>query len=94
MKWRQTLPKEDTVDGEVAAVVEHLHKKGYSRVGAIGFCWGGAPVVRGLQKGLIKAGVSLHGGLVSAESAALVKGPILYICSEVHLLLICLFAEI
>ena len=40
-------------------------------------------VVNALQKGQIKAGVSIHGVLVSAESAKLLKGACLYICSEI-----------
>jgi len=83
-KWfGALLQKEDKVFEDMAIVVEYLNKHGFHKIGIIGFCWGGRIVVGALQKGLAKAGVSIHGVLVSAESARLMKGPCLYICSEI-----------
>jgi len=85
MQWRKEIMEnhKERVFQDLEKIVKFLNNKGYHRIGAIGFCWGGSMVVQALQRGLIKAGVSLHGGLVSAESARLIKGPCLYICSEI-----------
>jgi len=50
----------DTVGPQIDTVVHHLQAHGFSKLGAVGFCWGSWPVLASCASGNFSAGVSFH----------------------------------
>ncbi|MCO5571293.1 hypothetical protein L7F22_025031 [Adiantum nelumboides] len=70
--------KHRTLDSVLGAkqVIELLYKKGFSSVGAVGFCWGGNLVVKLAKEKSLKAVVAAHPSYVTVEEIQEVKTPI------------------
>ncbi|KAF3457219.1 hypothetical protein FNV43_RR01876 [Rhamnella rubrinervis] len=68
---------------EAKLVIEALKSKGFSAIGASGFCWGGKVVVELAKSDFIQAAVILHPALVTVEDIKEVKVPISVLGAEV-----------
>lgn len=66
-------------DKQFAAAVGFLRKKGCSKFGVIGFCWGGIAAERVAKRDNITAVVSAHGCMHNAASYKECKANILYV---------------
>ncbi|KAF3457217.1 hypothetical protein FNV43_RR01874 [Rhamnella rubrinervis] len=64
-------------------VIEALKSKGFSAIGASGFCWGGKVVVELAKSDFIQAAVILHPAFVTVEDIKEVKAPISVLGAEV-----------
>ena len=79
--WKDS--KQEEIDEDFKVVERYLREdKKFSKVGVVGVSWGGLSAIRQMWRGNIDVGVSMHGILVSPDSATRCKGPVLYICSE------------
>ncbi|KAI5071478.1 hypothetical protein GOP47_0013729 [Adiantum capillus-veneris] len=79
--WLQNHQQLDSVPG-AKQVIELLYKKGFSSVGAIGFCWGAKVVVELAKGNLLKAIVIAHPSLVTIEDIQEVETPIAILAAE------------
>jgi dienelactone hydrolase len=68
---------------EAKPVIETLKKKGFSAIGAAGFCWGGKVVVMLAKYDYINAAVSLHPGPLTHDDIRDVKQPIAILGAEI-----------
>ncbi|KAF3457222.1 hypothetical protein FNV43_RR01879 [Rhamnella rubrinervis] len=68
---------------EAKLVIEALKSKGFSAIGASGFCWGAKVVVELAKSDFIQAAVLLHPALVTVEDIKEVKVPISVLGAEV-----------
>jgi dienelactone hydrolase len=57
-------------------------EKGLSRIGAVGFCYGGKFAVEFNAKGLVNATVACHPSFTSVGSYKELKAPILFNCAQ------------
>ncbi|KAG6732048.1 hypothetical protein I3843_01G149900 [Carya illinoinensis] len=64
-------------------VLEAVKNKGFSAVGAAGFCWGAKVVVELAKAELIQAAVLLHPSLVTVDDIKGVKAPIAILGAEI-----------
>ncbi|KAF5465614.1 hypothetical protein F2P56_015599 [Juglans regia] len=64
-------------------VLEAVKSKGFSAVGAAGFCWGAKVVVELAKAELIQAAVLLHPSLVTVDDIKGVKAPIAILGAEI-----------
>jgi len=76
--WIGTHPPKD-VDAALDTVIQSLVKKGYSKIGIGGFCFGGSTSARAVKHPNIGAGVSFHGGAITEETLGDQKAPLLII---------------
>ncbi|KAI0044563.1 dienelactone hydrolase endo-1,3,1,4-beta-D-glucanase [Auriscalpium vulgare] len=71
------------VDGRVKAFIEAKKaEKGYTKIGAVGYCFGGTLAVRLAGTGLISTAVIAHPGGNSAAQIEAIKVPISWACAE------------
>jgi len=68
---------------EAKLVVEALRSKGFSVVGAAGFCWGAKVVAELAKFGEIKAGVMLHPSLVTVDDIKAIKSHLAILGAEI-----------
>ncbi|KAJ7980136.1 endo-1,31,4-beta-D-glucanase-like [Quillaja saponaria] len=68
---------------EAKPVVEALKNKGFSAIGAVGFCFGAKVVVELAKSGTIHAAVLLHPSFVSLDDIKEVKVPISVLGAEI-----------
>jgi len=68
---------------EAKPVIETLKKKGFSAIGAAGFCWGGKVVVMLAKYDYINAAVSIHPGPLTHDDIRDVKQPISILGAEI-----------
>ena len=71
-------------DEQLAADLEALRKflaeeRGVSKIGVIGFCWGGKTSVMASKTGQFHAAASMHGAFIKDEDGPEIKCPILMI---------------
>jgi len=64
---------------DVGSMVEYLESKGISKIGVIGFCYGGKAATNESTTGRFGAAVSIHGFGHGAADIASAKCPILYV---------------
>ncbi|PON44295.1 Dienelactone hydrolase [Parasponia andersonii] len=64
-------------------VVEALRSKGFSAVGAAGFCWGGKVAIELAKCNLIQAAVLCHPSFVTLDDVKGVKVPISILAAEI-----------
>ncbi|XP_062097155.1 endo-1,3;1,4-beta-D-glucanase-like [Humulus lupulus] len=64
-------------------VVEALKSKGFSAIGAVGFCWGGKVVTELAKSKSIEAAVLLHPSLVTLDDIKEVNIPIEILAAEI-----------
>ena len=80
MAWLDGAPghSPETIDPVLKQVMEKMRgEMGVRRVGAVGYCFGGKYVVRGLAKGGgIDVGYIAHPSFVDAEELARIDGPL------------------
>ncbi|KAI5119205.1 hypothetical protein M0805_004460 [Coniferiporia weirii] len=57
-------------------------KKGYAKIGIVGYCWGGATGIRLASTGLIDTAVIVHPGRCNAEQIRAMKTPTSWLCAE------------
>ncbi|XP_062376715.1 carboxymethylenebutenolidase homolog [Sardina pilchardus] len=76
--------KPTNINKEVEAVMKYLKEKcGATRIGSVGFCWGGvATHYLALQYPDIRAGVSVYGIVREREDRYQLKSPTLFIFAE------------
>jgi len=71
---------DDRVQGDIAKLCTYFQKqKNITRIGVLGFCWGGRQSYNFSVSGMAKAVVSCHGGGVSEDKCKDVKCPIFLI---------------
>jgi len=70
------------VIGTISRYVDHLHSSGFTKVGCIGFCYGGSVSAIAAATGKIHAAVSLHGGSHTVEQLEEAKCPVLYLVAK------------
>lgn len=70
-----------TADAEL--VISDLASKGFSTIGAAGFCWGAKVVVELAKSGRIQAAVLLHPTFVTMEDIKEVRTPIAILGAEI-----------
>jgi len=70
------------VQGIIVRYVDHLHSLGFTKVGCIGFCYGGSVSTIVASTGKIHAAVSLHGGQHTVEQLEAAKCPVLYLVAK------------
>ncbi|MCO5571297.1 hypothetical protein L7F22_025035 [Adiantum nelumboides] len=63
-------------------VIELLYKKGFSSVGAVGFCWGGNLVVKLAKEKSLKAVVAAHPSFVTVKEIQEAETPINILAAE------------
>ncbi|XP_043709275.1 endo-1,3;1,4-beta-D-glucanase-like isoform X1 [Telopea speciosissima] len=68
---------------EAKPIVSAIKSKGFSTIGAAGFCWGGKVVVELAKSGYIQAAVLCHPGLVTIDDFKEVKAPIAVLGAEI-----------
>ncbi|XP_078148914.1 endo-1,3;1,4-beta-D-glucanase-like [Carex rostrata] len=81
-EWISKHKTEQGVE-EAKLVIETLKKKGFSAIGAAGFCWGGKVVVMLAKYDYINAAVSLHPGPLTHDDIRDVKQPIAILGAEI-----------
>lgn len=64
-------------------LVDTLKTKGFSSVGAAGFCWGAKVVVDLAKNDFLKAAVLCHPSLVTVEDISAVKTPLAVLAAEI-----------
>ena len=79
--WVKNHEPVDSVEG-AEQVIEILHKKGFSSVGAVGFCWGAKLVVEVAKQHSLKAAILAHPAFVVAEDIQDVKIPLAIMGAE------------
>ncbi|KAI5071479.1 hypothetical protein GOP47_0013730 [Adiantum capillus-veneris] len=79
--WIQNHQPLDLVPG-AKQVIELLYKKGFSSVGAVGFCWGAKVVVELAKGNSLKAVVVAHPSLVTVQDIQEVEIPIAILAAE------------
>ncbi|KAL5541699.1 hypothetical protein UlMin_009409 [Ulmus minor] len=67
---------------DAKVVIEDLKSKGFSAIGAAGFCWGAKVVVELSKFNLIQAGVLLHPSFVNVDDIKEVKVPLAILGAE------------
>lgn len=67
---------------DAKAVVEALKTKGITKIGGVGFCWGGSVVVKLLTPPLIDTGVLLHPSLTTVADIQGIKAPVSILAGE------------
>lgn len=67
---------------DAKAVVEALKSKGITKIGGVGFCWGGSVVVKLLTPPLIETGVLIHPSLTTVADIQGIKAPVSILAGE------------
>jgi len=83
--WAQTKTSPEfwgQVTSELAAIAEHLRSKGISKIGLLGFCWGGRAAANAACSGHFQAAISAHGAGHGASEVKSSKCPLFYIVPE------------
>ncbi|XP_022722801.1 endo-1,3;1,4-beta-D-glucanase-like [Durio zibethinus] len=78
--------KDHTVDKafeDAKIIVDALKSKGFSSIGAAGFCWGAKAVVELAKDALIQAAVMLHPSFVTVDDIKSAKVPISILGAEI-----------
>ncbi|KAJ4969537.1 hypothetical protein NE237_016238 [Protea cynaroides] len=68
---------------EAKPIVSAIKSKGFSIIGAAGFCWGGKVVVELAKSGYIQAAVLCHPSLVTVDDMKEVKAPVAVLGAEI-----------
>ncbi|XP_042477012.1 endo-1,3;1,4-beta-D-glucanase-like [Macadamia integrifolia] len=68
---------------EAVPIVEAIKSKGFSTIGAAGFCWGGKVAVELAKAGYIQAAVLCHPTFVTVDDIKEVKAPIAVLGAEI-----------
>lgn len=79
--WLLNHPTEKGFE-DAKLVVEALKSKGITKIGGVGFCWGGSVVVKLLTPPLIETGVLLHPSLTSVADIQGIKAPVSILAAE------------
>ncbi|KAG8857633.1 hypothetical protein FRB96_005651 [Tulasnella sp. 330] len=76
-KWRDTVGGAETHLDEFYAISDALKAEGVTKIGAVGFCWGGKFItIAGRRADKVDALVSIHPGRVAASDAEELAVPI------------------
>ena len=67
---------------EIFAAAKELHAKSYTKLGAVGFCYGGWGVLRLAAENLVDAIVCAHPSLVTKEDFDCVGVPVMFLAPE------------
>ncbi|KAJ2921094.1 hypothetical protein H1R20_g15999, partial [Candolleomyces eurysporus] len=89
--WKTFLPnlgalwsnRSSVVDQRLASFIPLLkEKKGYKKIGAVGYCFGGSACIRLASTGLIDGGVICHPGPFSLTQVRAICTPVAWVCAE------------
>jgi len=73
----------DAVDPIVEKSIKYLQDKGYKKIGAVGYCFGGKYLIRFLSKAKgINVGYVAHPSFVDEEELAAIEGPLSIAAAE------------
>lgn len=79
------MPRIPTVDPIYGHVINHLRGKlGVSRLGGVGYCFGGKYVCRWLKEGGLDAGFTAHPSFVDAAEIRNIAGPLSIAAAGMH----------
>ncbi|EJC97916.1 dienelactone hydrolase endo-1,3,1,4-beta-D-glucanase [Fomitiporia mediterranea MF3/22] len=71
------------VDGRIHTFIKKIKdEKKYTRIGAVGYCFGGSTLVRLASKDLINSAVVVHPGRITTTEIAAMKIPTSWQCAE------------
>jgi len=85
------LPNIPTIIGNRSSVVDKRlesfialikEKKGYEKIGSVGYCFGGATCVRVAGTGLVNSVVVAHPGTFTLDQVKAIKVPASWVCAE------------
>ncbi|CAF1396277.1 unnamed protein product [Adineta ricciae] len=82
--WVSVAGNWSRVSNDLTSIASWLQKNdSTTRIGLIGFCWGGLQVVRACSNlsSLFFAGVSIHGSSITVTEVGLLKKPMFFIAS-------------
>ncbi|KAJ3474951.1 hypothetical protein NLI96_g12153 [Meripilus lineatus] len=78
--WASRPP---VADARIAEFIKKIkEEKGYTKIGAVGYCYGGSAAVRLASKGLVDSVVVCHPGPVSLKEIKAMKVPSAFVCAE------------